>query len=127
MKLTNNRVIAECKREAKKLGYIFSKTDKIQDGEPLFNFSHPSGEIYRVVKIGLAYEIVCSDELKNVARTVGRPTKLLDGKRINVYLDVASLDAAAKIGNGNVSEGIRLALQKACFNYPNPCIRDSIL
>lgn len=36
-----------------------------------------------------------------------------DGKRVNVYLDAASLERAAELGGGNVSEGIRLALVKA--------------
>jgi hypothetical protein len=43
---------------------------------------------------------------------VGRPTELNGGKRVNVYLDQASLDAATALGNGNVSEGIRRALAK---------------
>ena len=43
-------------------------------------------------------------------RPVGRPTEIKDGKRVNVYLDSKSLDIAAKLGDGNVSEGIRKAL-----------------
>ena len=42
----------------------------------------------------------------------GRPAELTDGKRVNVYLDAASLERAAQLGNGNVSEGIRIALSK---------------
>lgn len=42
----------------------------------------------------------------------GAKPKLDDGKRVNVYLDSASLERAAELGNGNVSEGIRLALQR---------------
>ena len=45
--------------------------------------------------------------------TIGKPATLTGGKRVNVYLDDASLDAAAKLGDGNVSEGIRAALKKA--------------
>ena len=45
--------------------------------------------------------------------TIGKPATLTGGKRVNVYLDDASLDAAAKLGGGNVSEGIRAALKKA--------------
>ena len=45
-------------------------------------------------------------------RPVGRPTDV-GGKRVQVYLDVKSLDIAAKLGNGNVSEGIRKALKQA--------------
>lgn len=42
----------------------------------------------------------------------GRPAEMTGGKRVNVYLDAASLAAAAELGGGNVSEGIRLALQR---------------
>lgn len=40
----------------------------------------------------------------------GRPAEVKGGKRVNVYLDAASLTRAAELGGGNVSEGIRLAL-----------------
>lgn len=39
--------------------------------------------------------------------------KLDGGKRVNVYLDDASAATAATLGDGNVSEGIRLALALA--------------
>jgi hypothetical protein len=42
----------------------------------------------------------------------GFQKKMDEGKRINVYLDPATLEAARKIGNGNVSEGIREAIKK---------------
>ena len=35
------------------------------------------------------------------------------GKRVNVYLSVNDIDRAKEIGNGNLSEGIRVALIKA--------------
>jgi len=41
---------------------------------------------------------------------VGRPSEMEGGKRVNVYLDAASLERAAILGGGNVSEGIRRAL-----------------
>ena len=41
----------------------------------------------------------------------GRPAELEGGKRVQVYLDAESLAIAAKLGNGNVSEGIRKALK----------------
>ena len=44
--------------------------------------------------------------------TVGRPAEMEGGKRINVYLDAKSLSRARRLGNGNVSEGIRLALAR---------------
>lgn len=40
----------------------------------------------------------------------GRPAEIEGGKRVNVYLDAASLASAAELGGGNVSEGIRIAL-----------------
>ena len=45
-------------------------------------------------------------------RPAGRPPEI-GGKRVNVYLDAASLEYAARLGNGNVSEGIRKALANA--------------
>lgn len=42
--------------------------------------------------------------------TIGRPAVMSGGKRVNVYLDADSLDRAAKLGDGNVSEGIRRSL-----------------
>lgn len=43
----------------------------------------------------------------------GRPSEMEGGKRVNVYLDAESLAKAAKLGNGNVSEGIRVSLRRA--------------
>lgn len=43
----------------------------------------------------------------------GRPSEMEGGKRVNVYLDAESLAIAAKLGNGNVSDGIRKALKQA--------------
>lgn len=45
--------------------------------------------------------------------TTGRPTTMEGGKRVQVYLDADSLAIASTIGNGNVSEGIRKALQRS--------------
>lgn len=45
-------------------------------------------------------------------RPVGRPADV-KGKRVQVYLDAESLRAAAILGFGNVSEGIRKALKQA--------------
>ena len=42
--------------------------------------------------------------------TAGRPAEMAGGKRRNIYLDAASREKAERIGNGNVSEGIRIAL-----------------
>ena len=43
----------------------------------------------------------------------GRPEEMDGGKRVNVYLDAASLERARDIGNGNISVGIRIALAQA--------------
>lgn len=53
------------------------------------------------------------DEIPWPPGQVGRPAEMEGGKRVNVYLDAKSLETAAKLGNGNVSEGIRIALGKA--------------
>lgn len=46
----------------------------------------------------------------NEKRPVGAPITV-DGRRINVYLDKESIQIAAKLGKGNISEGIRMALR----------------
>lgn len=51
------------------------------------------------------YDAICRP-----AGRAGRPAELTGGRRVNVYLDAASLQRASKLGKGNVSEGIRIAL-----------------
>ena len=46
-----------------------------------------------------------------VGAKVGRPTEMTGGKAVKVYLDAKSIAAAQRLGNGNVSEGIRKALK----------------
>lgn len=46
-------------------------------------------------------------------RPRGRPEQMKEGKRRNVYIDNESWEAAQKLGNGNASEGIRIALDYA--------------
>lgn len=41
---------------------------------------------------------------------VGRPPKMADGKRRNIYIDDASWQKAKELGDGKPSEGIRVAL-----------------
>ena len=43
----------------------------------------------------------------------GRPSEMSGGKKVNTYLDAESISIAARLGNGNVSEGIRKALKQA--------------
>lgn len=45
--------------------------------------------------------------------TAGRPAEMDKGRRVNTYLDADSLAIAAKLGSGNVSEGIRIALKQS--------------
>ena len=52
--------------------------------------------------------------------SVGRPSEMEGGKRVQVYLDADSLALAAKLGNGNVSEGIRKALKHADISEQHP-------
>lgn len=42
----------------------------------------------------------------------GRPEEMQGGKRRNVYLDDASWAKAVELGNGNASDGIRMALAR---------------
>lgn len=46
-------------------------------------------------------------------RPVGRPAEMSGGKKVNTYLDAESIAIATRLGNGNVSEGIRKALKQA--------------
>lgn len=55
-----------------------------------------------------------------VSQDVGRPVELDGGKRVQVYLDSKSLAIASKLGNGNTSEGIRLALSIAATTPTQP-------
>ena len=78
-----------------------------------------TGALVRMEKTGAYLQINagCARSLDGRAvaaalGTGGRPATMAGGKRVNVYLDDASLDAAAKLGDGNVSEGIRVALKK---------------
>ena len=49
-------------------------------------------------------------------KTAGRPAKMEGGRRINLYLDFASVEKATRLGTGNISEGIRIALEQAPEN-----------
>ena len=43
----------------------------------------------------------------------GRPSSVTEGRRVNAYLDPDSIEVAGRLGNGNTSEGIRIALKIA--------------
>lgn len=63
-----------------------------------------------------------TDEIANKAkRAPGRPVEMKDGKRVNVYLDAATLEEAQKLGDGNVSDGLRRAVLIAKQTGETPC------
>lgn len=43
-------------------------------------------------------------------RPVGAPPKMKDGRKMHVYLDAATIEIAQRLGDGNISEGIRKAV-----------------
>jgi hypothetical protein len=45
--------------------------------------------------------------------TAGRPAEMTGGKRRNIYMDDESASIAERLGNGNISDGIRIALAMA--------------
>lgn len=49
----------------------------------------------------------------------GRPRLMRDGRRVNVYLSADALAEASRLGGGNVSAGIRQALQRQVFIGPS--------
>lgn len=51
---------------------------------------------------------------------VGRPRKMKDGRNVNVYLDLSAIARAAELGDGNISEGIRRALEKCVLAPKTP-------
>jgi hypothetical protein len=78
-----------------------------------------TGALVRIDRTGLYVQVnagaVRSLDGRKIAAalgTAGRPSQMEGGKRVNVYLDAETLAAAAKLGEGNVSEGIRKSLRK---------------
>lgn len=53
------------------------------------------------------------DEIEWPTGQIGRPSEMAGGKKVNTYLDAESIAIATRLGNGNVSEGIRKALKQA--------------
>lgn len=54
----------------------------------------------------------------NQSENAGRPVEI-DGKRVQIYLDEKSLAIAKRLGNENVSLGIRIALNGLIYNQGN--------
>lgn len=65
-----------------------------------------------------AWDIINAYAAGEYRSLTGRPAELDGGKRVNAYLDAESLAIAARIGDGNVSEGIRKALKQAAETNP---------
>ncbi len=51
------------------------------------------------------------DEITWPTGQVGRPSEMESGRKVNSYLDADSIAIATRLGNGNLSKGIRLALK----------------
>lgn len=54
---------------------------------------------------------------KHIPNPNGRPPKMADGKRRNIYIDEQSWQKAKELGDGKPSEGIRRAIA-ACNDLP---------
>ena len=50
-------------------------------------------------------------DIFGVTPAPGRPREMKEGRKVTMYLDAASLEAARDLGGGNASEGIRMALR----------------
>ena len=96
-------------------------TNTIPEGAtPLGTVTRETGEtgaLVRIERTGIYLQVNAgvtrSLDGRKVAAALGltgRPSEMTGGKRVNVYLDAASIDAASRIGEGNVSAGIRRAV-----------------
>jgi hypothetical protein len=79
-----------------------------------------TGALVRIEETGIYVQVnagaIRSLDGRKVAAalgTAGRPSEMSGGKKVNTYLDAESISIAARLGNGNVSEGIRKALKQA--------------
>lgn len=52
-------------------------------------------------------------------KQVGAPKQMEGGKRHNVYLDWVTVREALRIGNGNLSEGLRIAVAECSEDATN--------
>lgn len=79
-----------------------------------------TGALVRMDKTGVYVQVnagtIRSLDGRKVAAalgTAGRPAEMSGGKRRNIYMDDESAAIAEKLGNGNISDGIRIALAMA--------------
>lgn len=70
-------------------------------------------EVKRLLAIEAAVRSLDGRKVAAALGTAGRPAEMAGGKRSNIYLDAANREIAERIGNGNISEGIRIALAQA--------------
>lgn len=85
---------------------------------------HDAGALVRNAQTGIYAQananVLRSLDQRKIKAALGEfanARKLQGGRRVNVYLDAESLAKASRIGGGNVSEGIRIALSN------KPCVR----
>lgn len=57
-------------------------------------------------------------DASNTKREPHRPKSLTEGRRVQVYLDAKTIEEARKLGDGNLSNGIRRALEQVSSNNP---------
>jgi hypothetical protein len=80
-----------------------------------------TGALVRIEATGVyvqvnAGSIRCRLDGRKVAAALGkagRPPEMSGGKKVNTYLDAESIAIATRLGNGNVSAGIRKALKQS--------------
>jgi hypothetical protein len=79
-----------------------------------------TGALVRMDKTGVYVQVnagtIRSLDGRKVAAALGitgRPAEMDGGKRTNIYLDADGRATAERIGNGNISDGIRIALAMA--------------
>lgn len=58
---------------------------------------------------------VTNQPIRCASTDLGRPKKMTEGRRRNIYIDDESWESAQKLGGGNASDGIRIALK---YNSP---------
>lgn len=49
-------------------------------------------------------------KIEDEKRPAHRPPEMEGGRRMNVYLDAATIETAKRLGGGNISEGLRIAV-----------------
>ena len=90
--------------------------EHIDKTPPERGFSFRQSGLYGAAYVQVNASVIRSLDGRKIAAalgTAGRPSEMSGGKKVNTYLDAESIAIATRIGNGNVSEGIRKALKQA--------------